>query len=116
MIFELVQKNLTIWGAGKEQSIRTFHGKLFIGCLLLGSNVIIHLKYLFGEENTPRGYIESIFMSSIAVMSFWCYSSMILKKEQLFKLINECEELLVPCKESKYSFVPNRMKSFQLFF
>lgn len=103
MIFQLVQKYLSVLGISKAQSKRSVHVKVLIGCLLLGTNIILHLKFLFDEANSFKEYTESIFMSTVTVMSFWCYISMFYKREELFKFIDEGEKLLILFRESKYS-------------
>lgn len=102
MLFRSVQKNLSILGIARAESARSFRTKVLIGCLLLGTNIIMHLKYLFGEAHSILEYSESIFTSSITVMGLWCYASLLHKREKLLEFIDKCETLLKLFRESKF--------------
>lgn len=106
MVFHLVQKNLSILGISETQSAISFHVKVLVGCLLLATHVSMRLKFLFGEANSFQQYAESIFMSSGMVVIFWCYASLIHKRNELFTFIDKCDELLIEFKKCKFRFIP----------
>lgn len=102
MIFQLVQKNLSILGISKAQSVRLFRIKVSIGCLLLGTNFIIHFKFLLDEANSFREYSESTYMLNVTVMVLWCYANLIRQRVELLEFIDKTEKLLILCRESKF--------------
>lgn len=104
MIFQLVQKNLWFLGISKSQSVGSFYTRMLIGCLLLITHCSLRLKFLFGVANSFQQYAESIFMSSGMVVIFWCYASLIYKREELFEFIDKCDELLIEFKEGKFHY------------
>lgn len=101
-MFQLIQKKLRILGITKPKSIHSLHGNKLIGWFLLGTAVIMHLTFFFGEANNFREYAESIYWSSLTAVCFSCYTSMILKHEKFFKLIDGCDNLIVVANESEY--------------
>lgn len=103
MIFQLVQENLSILGISKTQSKRSCRIKMLIGCLFLGVSIVLHFKFLYSEANDFKVITESIFVSSVTVISFWCFISLIHKSDELFDIIDWMENLIVLFKESKYS-------------
>lgn len=94
MIFKLVQKNLVILGISKKQSIYSFYGKALIGFLLLGINVLSHFQFLSHDDITFEEYTESLYMTTIAVLSLLCYASMILKNEEYFDFIDKFKSII----------------------
>lgn len=102
MIFQLIQKNLSILGISRTRSVGSFRKKMLIGCLLLGIHISLRLKFLFGVANSFQQYAESIFMSSGVVVIFWCYACLICKREELFEFIDKCDELIIQFEECKF--------------
>lgn len=94
MIFLQIQKNLFTLGLSGKQSIHLFNGKTFIGYLLLSVNVIEHFKFLFRDDVTFDVLTDSLYMTTMAVMCFLCYWSMILKKGKYSELIGKFESII----------------------
>lgn len=105
MIFQLVQKNLSVLGITKTQSVRVFRIKVLIGGFLLGIHIIIHLKFFFGEANSFSEYSESTFLSSVSVVAMWCYANLIHEREKILEFIEEIEKLLLLFDESKFTVI-----------
>lgn len=101
MIFQLVQKNLIILGISRNQSIYAFYVKVFIGFLLLGSGVFYHFEFIFRNDLTFEEYAESLYMTTISVMSFLCYVIMILIKDNFFKHIDKLDSIIQQFNESE---------------
>lgn len=101
MIFQLVQRNLSILGISKLDSDRSFRIKVLIGCFLQATHIAIRLIFLFHEANGFREYSESIFMISVTVVDFWAYANLVYKRKELFEFIDGSEKLVILFKESK---------------
>lgn len=104
MVFELVEKNLIVLGISRKLSTHAFYARVLIGCLLLSSSVIFHLKFLYRDDVTIEEYTKSMFMTSIISMSFLCYANMILKKEKFFELIDRFEAVIQIFRQSQSKF------------
>lgn len=120
MIFRIVQKNLDILGISRKQSANAFYVKVFIGYLVLSDNIILHIKFLFRDEITFEQYTMSLYMTTIAVLSFLCYVCVILKRKEFFENINNLESTIKKFSESqskRYFFFKLKIKcSFYSFF
>lgn len=103
MFFQLVVKNLSFLGISKTQSVRSHRIKILIGYLFLGISIVLHLKYLYSEANGFEEFTQSIFISSVTVITSWCFISLIYKSDELFEFIDEGESLFVVFRDSKYS-------------
>lgn len=115
MLFQLVQENFSTLGISKTQSAYSFRIKVVIGYLLLGTDFIIHLKFLFDEANSFKEYSECIFTTSITVMGLWSYAILIHKREKLLEFIDKCENMLNLFKESKFIIISIAFYSSRVF-
>lgn len=102
MIFQLVQKNLSILGISKIQPNRLF---LVIGGLLEIAHITVRLEFLLNEANTFQLYTHSAFMLSVGMANLWLFTSLIIKREDIFKFIDGTEKLLNLFEESKFRFI-----------
>ena len=94
MVFELIQENFTRLGINKTPSWH-LRFKLFIIFSSSILNIISVSIYLITVPNNFKEYIESIYMTAIAIMSMLCYLSIILKQNELFAFFDRAEELLI---------------------
>lgn len=115
MLLELVQENFAILGICKRQSDRSSCVKALIGCLLLTTQIIIHLKFLFDEADNFAQYAESIFTTSAAIMALWSYITLIRNSQESFEFIEESEALLVLFRDSKFCRICTMFRQFSWF-
>lgn len=102
MIFQLVQKNLSILGIKKTPLSRSSRIREIIGGLLLSTHIISRLKFLVTEANTLQLYTQSAFTSSVAIANLSILTSLIYKREEIYKFIDGAENLLILFKECKF--------------
>lgn len=105
MIFQLVQKNLSILGITKTQPNNSCRMREIIGCLLVIAHIIIRLKFLLNDANSFQLYTRAAFMSSVAIANLCCLASLIHKRKEIYKLIDGCENVIVLFKECKFRFI-----------
>lgn len=104
MIFRLIQTNFDILGISRNQSVHALYVKVFLGLLQLGSDTVFHLKFVFRGNLAFAEYTESLYMTTIAVMSLLCYAVMVLTKTNFFDYIDNLESLIQQFSESESEF------------
>lgn len=90
--FQTMQRNLAL--IGFERNLRPFNER-HKWCVIVGStsNVIL-ITYLLNVANSPKEYMDSIFVVCVAILMIISQISLILKTEIIFILIDEIEEII----------------------
>lgn len=104
MIFQFVQKNMEILGISRTQPIYIFYGKALIGHIVLCVAVFWHFKFLFRGNLTFEEYMQSLFMTTITVMSYLCYTCIISQNKKVFEIIDMIEATIELFSESESKF------------
>lgn len=91
-LFQSTQKSLAFGGFIKNQPAfnRTQLRMMFLSILFLGLQCI----YLFHVANTPRQYMDSIFMTTVGILVFIAFVSSIFNTTAIFDLIYQFEETI----------------------
>lgn len=105
MVFLLIQKNLAKMGITKPQSqrARPFSVKILMEILMLGINAILQFIFLVHDASGFRECTESIYMTSIAIVTFVCFASLIFKTNEIYEFIAVADRTVEETK-SKFTF------------
>lgn len=114
MVFLLTQKNLTKMGISKRQSQQAypFSVKILMEILMLGLNAIVQFIFLVHDASGFRECTESIYMTSIGMVSFVCFASLIFKMTEIYKFVDVADQTVEETK-SKLTLIFYRTSRFQ---
>lgn len=104
MIFQLIQRNMSILGICRNRPIYTFYGKLSIGYLLMSSALIFHLEFIFRNGLTIEEYAQSLYFLTVAVVSFLFLVILVLTNHKFFHHIDLLESIIQQFSESESKF------------
>lgn len=96
MVFEVVKKNFNKLGINAKQSKKSnpINKRIFVGFVVLFFNALFQYLYVIKEATVFQEYIEAIYMSSIATVSFLVLTNIVLQMETFFSLIAWAENIL----------------------
>lgn len=95
-IFQIILKNFATVGIEPKLKTQAYplNGRILIGFCLLTLSMICSFEYTFFEAKTFIGYTQTAFMGSAVVVLILVLLILILNVEELFKFINDCENLV----------------------
>lgn len=95
-ILQLTQKNFATIGVSPNLPLQPYpiNAKIAIGFLMLASYFICYLVYWCFEATKLIEYMRSIYMASVAFVIILYVVVIILNVEEMFQLINNCENLV----------------------
>lgn len=95
-IFQIVLKNFATIGIEPKLIAQPnpLNVRILMGFGFLGLSIICIFKYFFYEAKTFIEYTQTAYMGSAAVLLISALLILILNVESLFKLINDCENLV----------------------
>lgn len=97
-LFEFIQKKFEILGISSNSSKCT-QEKLVMTCLIYGLSTTSSVAFLVFKANTFEEYTSNIYMTSTLIMISIFFVTLAIKKEKLFKLINNVKQFF---DESEY--------------
>lgn len=95
-IFQSVQRNLATIGVSPKLSHQPypFNTKIITNFLILESFVISNLAFEIFEAKTLTELTQSIYICSLGCLNTYVLSEIIVNVKKLFKLINDCENIV----------------------
>lgn len=92
-VFPLVQTELAVLGFDSDLSMQPhrLNAKILMGFLILGSSSACIFEYTFCEANSFAEYTESSYMGSYMLTIAFALLILVLKRKEIFALINDCE-------------------------
>lgn len=99
-----MQKNFVTVGIARKQST-LIRAKIVIIFIAFGMAIVlqtINLSQARANHFTFQQYMESIYMASIAVISFLAYANIVFKRETVFELIDRTEDDMRLCKSNAF--------------
>lgn len=95
-IFQLTQKNLNTVGISPNLLLQPcpLNTKIAIGFLIATSHAICNLVFIFFEAETFSEFTQTIYMGSFAILVIFNLVIFISNVENLFRIIDNCENLV----------------------
>lgn len=91
--FRVIQKKFSLLGIVPKQSKRS-RLKLVKTCLIYGLFTISNISFLVFDVNTFTEYVNNIYVTSTVIMITSQFTILVIKNDQVFKLIIDCENLI----------------------
>lgn len=92
-IFQSIQKNMRPGGLTRDQPpLNKVQKKQIFKCILF---LILQFVYFFHVANTPRQYMDSIFVTTAGLFGMVSYISVALKTPKIFDYIDAIEEMTI---------------------
>lgn len=103
MLFEVIEKNFDSLGINSTQAEKSnpINKRIFVGFIVLFFNALLQLLFVINEAHGFQEYIESIYMTSIAIISFLILVTIILKIECFFGYMEMVNDVLIEIKNDK---------------
>lgn len=92
-VFQTVQKYLAYLGFNQNDQ-NALNSRQFFTALNMIAMFILSLLYLFVVANTPREYLDSIYMTSAGLGLMTSYFSIVYKARELFDYFDDGEQLI----------------------
>ena len=89
-IFQFTQRNFIVGGFIRGQ--RAFNLKQSVHILISFTFVVLQFLYLFRVASTPNEYMISIFMTTVGLLVFISFISIVFKYDKLFDFIDDIEQ------------------------
>lgn len=103
--FQLVQKQLAHIGISSKLASQPYplNGKILLGLFTLGCTIICVFKFTFYDAKTFSESAQSIYFGSVAIVVIYSLLIVVLKVEEIFALINDCENLVNTSKRASWT-------------
>lgn len=88
-IFQLTQKTFATIGISSE-----WNKNIFIGFSIVSISIICIFKFTFYEAQTFAESTQSMYMGSVAIVIILILFIFVLKAEEFYELINDCENIV----------------------
>lgn len=94
--FNTIRKNFAMVGYSPTLVTQSypFNWKIFIGFLLLISNITFVCVFIFNDAETFFEYTQSIYIASVVGLFIFIFVILILKVEKFFEWINRSDRMV----------------------
>lgn len=91
-IFRTIEMNMVFGGFIRNQS--AYNRRQWCEIFKTVVAIILQLAYLFHVANTPKQFMDSIFMTTSVILIAISYNSIILKYTELFEFIDDLQQVI----------------------
>lgn len=91
-IFQTIQTNFAL--IGFERNLRPFNARQRLCFNAASLSVVSLIVYLLNVANTPKEYMDAIFVVALGILMTISHISTMLKTETIFIFIDEIEEIV----------------------
>lgn len=102
-IFQIVQQRYATLGISPSQQSpqkQSFNGRIFFGFFLFAYLILSQVVYIFEMDAGSMGYMECVCSFSGSILIIVGFAAIVLRKDLLFKTIDNMEQLFDTSKDS----------------
>lgn len=106
-IFQLIRIKFATIGIGPSSAMRpmALNWRLFMGAFIMGLYAFCNFEFIFYEAETFTDYTRSICAESAAIFIIFHLFFVALDTENLFDLMNDCENLVNESESHKFKWI-----------